>query len=352
MKRQTKAWRLALIIACLLFGLGWFASSRQPESSPTITFIPSTPSTSVNKVPVPEQGAYLGVTIDFNGERSAPDQLAEYQSLTGHLPAIGMWYVAAWEPEMEGMRQLVETGVIPFITFEPRRGSLDDLLAGQRDDRLRAWARAIRELGSPVFFRFAHEMNGDWSPWSGAKNGGGGLGGFGDPALPDGPERYIAAYRHVYNLFADEGALNVSWVWSPNVLHGVPTDSWNWPDNYYPGDDYVDWVGMDGYNWGTAHPATSWQSFDEVFADSYTGWAAAHDKPVMIAEFASTEMGGHKAQWIADAQNSLASKYPLVRAVTWFNLDKETDWRINSSPETQAAYAAFAGDPFFVQAGR
>jgi beta-mannanase len=125
-------------------------------------------------------------------------------------------------------------------------------------------------------------------------------------------------------------------VWSPNIDYSqsIPLRE------VYPGDAYVDWTAMDGYNWGNIGPHT-WETFAQVFGQTYNDILSITSKPLMIAETASTEQDGNKAQWITDGfSNQLMHTFPLIRAVVWFNEDKETDWRIESSPSAQSAFAA------------
>ena len=91
----------------------------------------------------------------------------------------------------------------------------------------------------PLLLRFAHEMNADWYPWDGVRASA--------PGTHDGPARYVAAWRHVHAVFAAAGATNVRWVWSPNH-RSIPAAAWNDAARYYPGDDVVDWIGVDGYD--------------------------------------------------------------------------------------------------------
>ena len=136
--------------------------------------------------------------------------------------------------------------------------------------------------------------------------------------------------------------MNVVWVWCPNNV-----DSPGQPKamRYYPGDTYVDWVGADGYNWGTSSPDFEWQSFASVFQDIYSQIVKT-GKPVMIGEMASDEVGGSKADWIAQIVPTLKTRFPAIKAVVWFDIDKERHWLINSSPSTAKAYASYAKDPY------
>ena len=127
----------------------------------------------------------------------------------------------------------------------------------------------------------------------------------------------VAAWRHVHDLFAQAGVTNVTWVWSPKVsdrpLGGL-----------YPGDAYVDWVGVDGYNWGTTASWSSWQTPSQVFGTTLANLRRVSSRPIVVSETASTEVGGNKAQWIQQFYSMLGAN-PDIRAFVWFNFNKETD---------------------------
>jgi beta-mannanase len=261
-----------------------------------------------------------------------------------------MWFTD-WSAKFQGfaVANAYSRGATPVITWEMKNRqaqiSYADVLAGKWDAYIDGWAAAARADGRPLFLRFGHEMNGDWYGWSGARNG----------ATAAAAQQFVAVWRHVHGRFARAGAANVTWVWCANH-QSVPDAAWNAPEQYYPGDAYVDWTCADGYNWGTSQTvATSgwdsrWQTFDQVFGPAYQRiTAAAPTKPFMIGEFASSEAGGDKAAWIADAAARLASAdYARVRAFVWFNYDKETDWRVESSPAALAAFkSAFVAGPRF-----
>ena len=165
--------------------------------------------------------------------------------------------------------------------------SLDEIVAGVHDTMIRSRAQSSASIGQKFFLRWGHEMNGNWYPWDGSHNG----------ANAAAAAKYIAAYRHIHDVFVSAGATNVVWVFCPNV-DSVPGDAWNQWSNYYPGDAYVDWMAFDGYNWGTVQTGSSWRTFTSIAARIYAG-LADKAKPIMIAETASTEQGGDKAAWIA-----------------------------------------------------
>lgn len=263
--------------------------------------------------------------------------LAHFEALVERPVAIVMWYqdwAITRALDCDLLRAVADHGAVPLITWEPwdhSRGAaqpafhLERLLAGTHDAHLRSWASALASYERPVLLRWAREMNGNWYPW--------GIGNAGTTAA-----HYRSAWRHVWSIFQAEGANNVRWVWSPNVLHGAAAF-----EPCFPGDEYVDWLGLDGYNWGGW---LRWRSFTQVFEAAYRRITALSPKPLMIAEMACAEDGRRKARWISDAfEVQIPVHFPRVRAVIWFNQDKERDWRVESSPESRRAFAAAVAPP-------
>ncbi|MFC4785113.1 glycoside hydrolase family 26 protein [Nocardioides sp. MAHUQ-72] len=247
------------------------------------------------------------------------------------------WY-AAWATtpgfDATGAARIAATGAVPEVTWEPwdpaagttqPAYTLDRIASGALDGYVSRWARQIRSYGKPVVIRLAHEMNGNWYPWAEGVNG-------------NGPGDFVAAWRHVVGVFKANRVGNVTWSWAPNV----PYDGSTPLSRLYPGDAYVTRVGLDGYNWSTLQPWSTWQSFADVFGPGLAQLAALTSKPVYIAETASPEVGGDKAAWIADMWSTLAA-HPEIRGVTWFDFDKETDWQIDSSDASLAAFARGMG---------
>ena len=222
--------------------------------------------------------------------------------------------------ETSWMNTVRNHGSIPLITWEPwlytkgvnqPKFALRNIINGNFDSYIKKWANASKAWGHPYFLRFAEEMNGNWFPWSEQVNG-------------NKPGQYIKAWKHVYNIFKNAGVTNVTWVWSPNIEYNGSTSL----TELYPGDGYVNWLGMDGYNWGTSQPGKTWQPFAQVFTQTYNDILAISTKPLMIAETASTELSGNKANWITDAYSvQIPSIFPQIKAICWFNENKETDWR-------------------------
>jgi hypothetical protein len=235
---------------------------------------------------------------------------------------------------------------VPMITWVPENwdsGSsqtpytLANIAAGADDSIINSWAQQLRGYGKTIFIRFAHEMNGTWYPWGGQ------------------PQNFIAAWRHIHNIFMADGATNVKWIWCPNT-------EWNAAsafDPYYPGDSYVDWVALDSYN----KPSNgSWLWFSQLFStgSSYQDITALSPKPLMIAETSSAEaslwpvtLGYTKAQWITDAFGTgIPTAMPRIKALVWMNNNLTSsegccDWRIESSAAAQSAFAVAVAAPLY-----
>lgn len=241
-----------------------------------------------------------------------------------------------WKQEfpMEDCINIVNYGAIPHVTWEPWLG-LDDIVEGRKDEYIIKWAKDAKGFGYPFFLRWGHEMNGDWYPWSGAKNN-------------NDASKYVKAYRHIHDIFMKVGAADVIWVWSP-ADRSVPNVGWNNARNYYPGDEFVDWLGIDGYNWGNTQNWSQWVDFDHIFKRRYEEFIQKYpNKPIMIAEFASAEGGGNKGEWITNTFESMKEKYPQVRSIVWFNINKECDWRIDSSSKALESFKSVIKDPYFI----
>jgi glycosyl hydrolase family 26 len=281
---------------------------------------------------VPAQGVLLGAFVGTG-------TLAGFEGELGRKIAINHNFVG-WTDDFTSMLpSLAAGGRIPLVTWEAWENSvgapLTGIIGGTYDSMITARAQAVKAFGQKFFLRWGHEMNGNWYPWDGSHNG----------ANVAATTTFISAYRHIHDLFLAAGATNALWVFCPNV-DSVPGDSWNQWQNYYPGDAYVDWMGFDGYNWGTVQSTSTWQAFPTIAARIYSS-LATKGKPIMIPETASTELGGDKAAWIAAILPALKSTFPGIKALAWFQMNKETDWRIDSSPTAQAAFVSMVTDPYF-----
>lgn len=292
-------------------------------------------------------GVYVGFTSD-----PLPFDLAEADRWAAEVtePQIVHWYQqwGSGESRFRGdwLAEVAADGRIPMVSWEAwakpkggfasatqELGELDRVVAGEHDDYIDEWAVAAAEYGHPILLRPFHEMNGYWYPWSVGVNG-------------NTAEDYVGAWRHVVDRFRVAGADNVSFVWSINTLAGF--EQGEGVEEYYPGDDYVDWVATSGFNWDDYDPEwSSWVTAEWVFGPTYEV-LAQFDKPVMFAEIGTGKNGGDEAQWVADGMEWFAT-LPELKAIVWFDrsYDGGVDFRLG--PGQQAAVAAAveaAGSPF------
>ncbi|GEM44597.1 glycoside hydrolase family 26 protein [Deinococcus cellulosilyticus] len=273
-------------------------------------------------------GVFFGIFRERPNHANTPDEVSKDLRFK---PATVMWY-SSWKgntafPKAEVLA-LSQQGVVPNITWEPwdwsvgvddpKQIKLKDILDGKWDAYIRSWAKEAKAVNVPFMLRWGHEFNGNWYPWAVSTNG-------------QNPETYVKAYQHVHDIFKAEGATKVQWIWCFNNAD-VPGEAWNDVAKAYPGDAYVDWVSIDGYNWGTNPSWGSWASFRDVFKSGYDrALKIAPSKPIIIGEFASSEVGGDKGQWILNMFADLPKLFPQIKAIVWFDIQKEEDWRIDSS---------------------
>ncbi|MGM0425191.1 MAG: glycoside hydrolase family 26 protein, partial [Thermodesulfobacteriota bacterium] len=207
-----------------------------------------------------------------------------------------------------------------------------EILQGEYDDYIQGFAAEVKRFRDPVLIRFAHEMNLKRYHWGSSQEE------YGQQS----PKLYQEIYRYVAGLFQDQGADNAKFVFCPNAESlpspgRKPRAEWNQASNYYPGDEYVDVLGMDGYNWGQSRTLeehgwqSSWQSFEQIFASIYEelkGLAA--DKPIFVFETAAAQQGGDRDKWVQEAFRT-AAQWEL-QGIFWFQVDKENDWRLRLEP--------------------
>ncbi len=258
--------------------------------------------------------------FDNNTSESLQPILALEDSLRTHLPIIQLY--TAWGSKeeqafpMQRVEAITSLGSLPLITWEPwlsdfapeavpaalanpqtrDRAGLKAVAAGSFDAYIDRWAADARKVGQPLLVRLGHEMNDPYRyPWGPQNNE---------------PQDFIAAWRHVVARFRQAGATNVAWVWSPHPAYPFGA--------YYPGADFVDWVGVGTLNYGTVAPWSQWWSFADIFGRYYPQLASYH-KPLMLTEFGSLKVGGSRSQWLAEALRDLPTRYPLVKSVVFYH---------------------------------
>jgi beta-mannanase len=240
-------------------------------------------------------------------------------------------------------------GNVPLITWEPYLCSPGETpedvevraARGEYDAYFQTWSARLKAfLSGPdgryntrddrrAYLRMGHEMNGDWYPWGAAVGG-------------NSPSDFVTLWKRVKGIFDGKGldATHLQWIWCVNH-----TDVGPFPlEQYYPGDTYVDWVAIDGFNWGTSQTWSNWQSAAEAYDPAVARLRALTTKPMAFTEFASSSSTTSglgvavKAQWITDVFNYVRTKD--IRMVAWFNEDKETDWAVFGGRASDSSFDA------------
>jgi endoglucanase len=237
-------------------------------------------------------------------------------------------------PDGDVVRDVYDRGSMLVVTWEPWQAKekkaidYDAVLDGKSEAYIREFALKLKSIEKTVFLRFAHEMNGNWYPWSGQKIGG---------------EKYQHLFKYVRKIFAEVGVENVRWVFSINT-ENVPQG--NAYRDCYPGDRFVDYIGLDGYNWGTTQSWSRWKSFRNIFSSIYEDVVRRYKKPVIISEFSSASAGGDKALWIEGALQAMR-RMPAVKGFILFNVDKEADWRFPPDSASGQKLKSGLANPYF-----
>jgi hypothetical protein len=257
-------------------------------------------------------------------------------SLKTTFPLIQIY--AAWGSKKEErfpaahVNEIIDLGSIPVITWEPwlddfdpddypsthqddrNKGGMADVANGLYDTYIKQWALAAKEVDKPIFLRLGHEMNDGYRyPWGPHNNR---------------PQEFIAAWRHVHDVFVKEGAKKIIWMWSPHPAYEF--------GEFYPGPAYVDYIGIGTLNYGSIAKWSQWWPFREIFDKCYDS-LIKYKKPVMLTEFGTLAVGGNRARWYADALDSMPQKYPLVKSILFFHFSKDNtttqkplNWYINN----------------------
>ncbi|WP_166871658.1 glycoside hydrolase family 26 protein [Salinibacterium sp. ZJ450] len=268
-------------------------------------------------------------------------------------------YFGGWDENFRAnaVQRSWETDRLPVLTWESRpiaakndevnapEYSLPRILDGAFDEYLHQYARDVVATGLPLGIRLNHEMNGVWYPWSEMDS-------KGNPINGNRPGDYAKVWKHVHDIFEAEGANDlVIWIWAPNRVDNVPA-SHKTPEylaSLYPGDEYVDWIGLSGYL-RPAYKSDFKPTFDYTFGASLAAVRQVADKPILLAEVGASEVGGYKPKWITSFFESLARpENDDIIGFGWFNLAVTTyvegerltnDWRVTSRPDSLEAFIA------------
>lgn len=275
----------------------------------------------------------VGAWVGGPGEYPQPTQqnVQDFQNLQGsHIDLISyfaLFDINDWNATQEYADVAKSNGSTLVVTWMANGYGAQDIVNGKADNYIRDFARGTKSFGDEIWLRPLHEANGDWYDWGVGKSGAGNT-----------DANVAEAYRHIVNIFREESVTNVKWVWTTNASNQGSGTSLT---GNYPGDDYVDYISIDGYNWGKSQDWSNWQTFSQVFRKAYTALANI-DKPLFIAEISSSELGGNKAEWITDMFNQFCTDFSRVFAVMWFNQSKghEGDWALNTSQAAVDAWKA------------
>ncbi|HTJ72831.1 MAG TPA: glycosyl hydrolase [Actinospica sp.] len=255
---------------------------------------------------------YLGLEIDGSPDSTAP--ASQFASWVGTKPnLLGQYLAWGTSFDTQAASNAWSYGAMDFVVWEPWSTSLSDIAAGKTDSYITAFATAVRTLNVPIALSFGHEFNGNWYPWGTSKAT---------------AAQFVAAWKHVHDLFAAAGATNVIWIWDPNDIYPVPDVSLQ---DYYPGDSYVDWVGVTGY-WTQQGP----NSYSTLYLPTLTEIRGFTQKPFIIAE-TSVEAGTNEVRSLQDLFAAVDQHSDIIGFV-WYDYNKGGDWRIENRPVLETEF--------------
>ena len=258
--------------------------------------------------------SYLGVYEP--GSPGAYQPVAGFAQAAGRQPDIAGYFSGWTQPFAASFAERARGhGAVTIVQIDPTLASIPGIAGGVYDDYLRSYADSVRDFGHPVIIGFGHEMNATWYPW-----------GYGRvPAAT-----FVAAWRHVVTLFRGQGAGNVTWLWTlqADTSGTGPVHSW------WPGANYVTWVGIDGYYYRRS------DTFAKVFGRTISEVREFTDKPVLLSETAVGPQAGQAVK-IRDLFRGMR-RYATLGLV-WFDMAQHQgiyhqDWRIEDSAAAEAAF--------------
>jgi beta-mannanase len=331
LRRNSSAFNLLIwvgilaVAVLLLFVSSYLYRHEIKKSNNGSTASLASPSVQQSMSPaIPTHGAYLGAWInspkvlndysDSNSNDLATHELSELpdfeRSIGNHKPTILSVY-EIWGSAVPSvsMASIASAGAVPMIDLSC--GSDSQVTNGTFDNYINTYANAMKSYGKPVFLRYAWEMN---------------LRGSRTEVCQDNTKDYagyVSSWQHIYSIFQKDGATNVAFVWCPSHLNDA--------SQYYPGNQYVNWIGVDGYANDTTATANN-QTFSGVFNSFYQQWSG-HNKPIIVGETGAQP--GNQSNYLAGMASSMASTYPNIKAVVYFDAGSDTGhttWALQNSP--------------------
>jgi len=255
---------------------------------------------------------FVGVTVSGAPGSMAP--IDAFAQAIARKPNIIEFYEGFMDGfDASGVRRAYQYGALPLISWEPTKVPMASIAAGDKDEYVKAFARDVRTLNLPVAITLAHEMNGNWYPWGRQKTT---------------AASFVAAWRHVHSIFVSVGATNVIWVWTPNVINPAPRVRLG---PLYPGDAYVDWVGMDGY-----YTHKGQKTFSTLFGPTISSVRKFTKKPILIVE-TGAESGSSRPTEITDLFHGVTHTPGFIGFI-WFDNRGSGSWRIDADRASVTAF--------------
>ena len=326
-------------------------------------------SVTIQALTIPRKGAYTGAYVDFGeGEGDVTrDHIENFEKMTGKHQAV-IAFGNFWGEQkfsLTNVQIISDYGAVPFIFWSPwdkpyeedhlpDRFNLYNILCGMWDSYIDQWAEDARNFGKPLLVSWGLEMNGNNFPWTVSYYGGGQKDLRSQTSDYLGPRIFKQAYRYVVDRVRAKGARNIQWVFQVNN-YAYSTEDWNHYASYYPGSDYVDWLGMSVY--GKLGNFMPWNTFNAVCKIPYEELCKVDpSKPLMAAEWGVGEYpeDGSKARWLKNAFADFKERFPRFKAVIywhelWQNKDESySNLRVNSSPEALEAYREGVKDAYWI----
>lgn len=276
-------------------------------------------------------GVFVADDALGGGAPWTPAVIDNYVSLIGGKPALWHWYEGFGTKFTKANFDAVSSrGYFPVLSWAPAKADYTDIgwdrvVAGDVDSLIHAFAQGAKTWGKPFILRLRWEMDLNFNGTSNT------------------PSSFVAMWKHAHDIFTQEGVTNVKWFWCSGE-----TDTTVAPSSYYPGDAYVDYIGFDAYNWGTTQSWSRWRSVTDTYRQAYDAVTKLSSKPLIVGETGSVEQGGDKAAWFTALITEVPKNFPRVVAVIYFNQNPPpTDWRVNTSPASLAAFKDVVASPVY-----
>jgi mannan endo-1,4-beta-mannosidase len=318
---KTRHWLILTVIVSLsvvefaIFQGISLTAGRLPAAGAGITAAgapPAAPAPAFDTTPlVSPKKKYFGVALP--GDPTNATAVGKFAGVAGKNPNILTIYAGFGDGfAASEVRESYRQNALTIIRWEPFTAKLKDIAAGKHDQYVTDYAKAVRTLNLPIALTFAHEMNGNWYPWGHSKAT---------------PKDFVSAWRHIHQIFARVGATNVIWAWTPNVINPVPSVKLK---PYYPGDDYVDWLGIDGY-----FTSKGAHTYKTLFGPTMKAMRAFSTKPFLIVETGAAP-GSARPSWIYDLMKRLIRDDDTIGFV-YFDQNGSAKWRVDDDAKARSA---------------